>query len=167
VSVILQDEAMAYLRTSATTTNVDPTVLQGLIDTAESMVSQRVGPLVSASQSTITFGGPSFVLPTTTTAVTSATNLDGNAVTTGFRIGVGGVVTNSSCSLGTWTLVYTAGWVEMPAPIRTAVLELVRHLWRPQRGTSARPVDDSPAPGYLIPNRVRELLDPYALPGFA
>ena len=167
MSVILQDEAMAYLRTSATTTNVDPTVLQGLIDTAESMVSQRVGPLVSASQSTITFGGPSFVLPTTTTAVTSATNLDGNAVTTGFRIGVGGVVTNSSCSLGTWTLVYTAGWVEMPAPIRTAVLELVRHLWRPQRGTSARPVDDSPAPGYLIPNRVRELLDPYALPGFA
>jgi len=166
VSVILQDEAMAYLRMSATTTNVDPTVLQGLIDTAESMVSQRVGPLASASQSTITFGGPSFVLPTTTTAVTSATDLDGNAVTTGFRIGVGGVVTNSSCSLGTWTLVYTAGWVEMPAPIRTAVLELVRHLWRPQLGTAARPAEDN-GPGYLIPNRVRELLDPYTLPGFA
>jgi len=158
---------MAYLRTSATTTNVDPTVLQGLIDTAESMVSQRVGPLVSASQSTITFGGPSFVLPTTTTAVTSATDLDGNAVTSGFKVGVGGVVTNSSCALGTWTLVYTAGWAELPAPIRTAVLELVNHLWRPQRGTATRPVDDSPAPGYLIPNRVRELLDPYALPGFA
>ncbi len=166
MSVILQDEAMAYLRTSATTTNVDPTVLQGLIDTAESMVSQRVGPLVSASQSTITFGGPSFVLPTTTTAVTSATNLDGNAVTTGFRIGVGGVVTNSSCSLGTWTLVYTAGWVEMPAPIRTAVLELVRHLWRPQLGAMARATEDN-APGYLIPNRVRELLDPFTLPGSA
>jgi hypothetical protein len=166
VSVILQDEVMAYLRTSATTTNVDPTVLQGLIDTAESMVSQRVGPLVSASQSTITFGGPSFVLPTTTTAVTSATDLDGNAVTIGFRIGVGGVVTNSSCSLGTWTLVYTAGWVEMPAPIRTAVLELVRHLWRPQLGAMARATEDN-APGYLIPNLVRELLDPFTLPGFA
>ena len=166
MSVILLDEAMAYLRMSATKTNVDPTVLQGLIDTAESMVSQRVGPLVSASQSTITFGGPSFVLPTTTTAVTSATDLDGNAVTTGFRIGVGGVVTNSSCSLGTWTLVYTAGWVEMPAPIRTAVLELVRHLWRPQLGAMARATEDN-APGYLIPNRVRELLDPFTLPGFA
>lgn len=166
MSVILLDEAMAYLRMSATTTNVDPTVLQGLIDTAESMVSQRVGPLVSASQSTITFGGPSFVLPTTTTAVTSATDLDGNAVTIGFRIGVGGVVTNSSCSLGTWTLVYTAGWVEMPAPIRTAVLELVRHLWRPQLGAMARATEDN-APGYLIPNRVRELLDPFTLPGFA
>ena len=166
MSVILQDEAMAYLRTSATKTNVDPTVLQDLIDTAESMVSQRVGPLVSASQSTITFGGPSFVLPTTTTAVTSATDLDGNAVTIGFRIGVGGVVTNSSCSLGTWTLVYTAGWVEMPAPIRTAVLELVRHLWRPQLGAMARATEDN-APGYLIPNRVRELLDPFTLPGSA
>nr|MCH9838358.1 hypothetical protein [bacterium] len=113
MSVILLDEAMAYLRMSATTTNVDPTVLQGLIDTAESMVSQRVGPLAAvmewAEQSTITFGGPSFVLPTTTIAVTSATDLDGNAVTSGFRIGVGGVVTNASCALGTWTLVYTAG----------------------------------------------------------
>ena len=161
------DEAMAYLRMSPSSTNVDEAVLQATIDTAESLVAQRVGPLASGAQSSILFGGPSFVLPTTTTAVTSATDLDGNAVTSGFRIGVGGVVTNSSCALGTWTLVYTAGWAEMPAPIRTAVLELVSHLWRPQRGTSARPVDDSPAPGYLIPNRVRELLDPYALPGFA
>ncbi len=167
MSVILLDEAMAYLRMASSTANVDGAVLQGLIDAAESLVAQRVGPLASASQSSIVFGGPSFVLPTTTTAVTSATDLDGNAVTSGFRIGVGGVVTNASCALGTWTLVYTAGWAELPAPIRTAVLELVNHLWRPQRGTAARPVDDSPAPGYLIPNRVRELLDPFTLPGFA
>ena len=167
MSVILLDEAMAYLRMALNTTNVDGAVLQGLIDAAESLVAQRVGPLASGAQSSILFGGPAFVLPTTTTAVTSATDLDGNAVTSGFKVGVGGVVTNSSCALGTWTLVYTAGWAELPAPIRTAVLELVNHLWRPQRGTATRPVDDSPAPGYLIPNRVRELLDPYALPGFA
>lgn len=166
MSVILLDEAMAYLRMSPSSTNVDEAVLQATIDTAESLVAQRVGPLASASQSSIVFGGPSFVLPTTTTAVTSATDLDGNAVTSGFRIGVGGVVTNASCALGTWTLVYTAGWAELPAPIRTAVLELVRHLWRPQLGAAARATDDG-APGYLIPNRVRELLDPYALPGFA
>ena len=167
MSVILLDEAMAYLRMASSTANVDGAVLQGLIVAVESLVAQRVGPLASASQSSIVFGGPSFVLPTTTTAVTSATDLDGNAVTSGFRIGVGGVVTNASCALGTWTLVYTAGWAELPAPIRTAVLELVSHLWRPQRGTATRPVDDSPAPGYLIPNRVRELLDPFTLPGFA
>jgi hypothetical protein len=167
VSVILLDEVMAYLRMSPSSTNVDEAVLLGTIDTAESLVAQRVGPLASGAQSSILFGGPSFVLPTTTTAITSATDLDGNAVTSGFRLGVGGVVTNSSCALGTWTLVYTAGWAELPAPIRTAVLELVSHLWRPQRGTATRPVDDSPAPGYLIPNRVRELLDPFTLPGFA
>jgi len=166
VSVILLDEAMAYLRMSPSSINVDESVLQATIDTAESMVAQRVGPLASGAQSSIVFGGPSFVLPTTTTAVTSATDLDGNAVTSGFKVGVGGVVTNSSCALGTWTLVYTAGYSTLPAPIRTAVLELVRHLWRPQLGTAARPSDDG-APGYLIPNRVRELLDPYALPGFA
>lgn len=166
MSVILLDEAMAYLRMSPSSTNVDEAVLQGLIDTAESLVAQRVGPLASGAQSSILFGGPSFVLPTTTTAVTSATDIDGNAVTSGFKLGVGGVVTNSACALGTWTLVYTAGWVEMPAPIRTAVLELVRHLWRPQLGAAARATEDN-APGYLIPNRVRELLDPYALPGFA
>lgn len=167
MSVILLDEVMAYLRMSPSSTNVDEAVLQATIDTAESLVAQRVGPLASGAQSSILFGGPSFVLPTTTTAITSATDLDGNAVTSGFRLGVGGVVTNSSCALGTWTLVYTAGWAELPAPIRTAVLELVSHLWRPQRGTATRPVDDSPAPGYLIPNRVRELLDPFTLPGFA
>lgn len=166
MSVILLDEAMAYLRMSPSSINVDESVLQATIDTAESMVAQRVGPLASGAQSSIVFGGPSFVLPTTTTAVTSATDLDGNAVTSGFKVGVGGVVTNSSCALGTWTLVYTAGYSTLPAPIRTAVLELVRHLWRPQLGTAARPSDDG-APGYLIPNRVRELLDPYALPGFA
>lgn len=166
MSVILLDEAMAYLRMSPSSTNVDEAVLQATIDTAESLVAQRVGPLASGAQSSIVFGGPSFVLPTTTTAVTSATDLDGNAVTSGFKVGVGGVVTNSSCALGTWTLVYTAGYSTLPAPIRTAVLELVRHLWRPQLGTAARPSDDG-APGYLIPNRVRELLDPYALPGFA
>lgn len=166
MSVILLDEAMAYLRMSPSSINVDESVLQATIDTAESLVAQRVGPLASGAQSSIVFGGPSFVLPTTTTAVTSATDLDGNAVTSGFKVGVGGVVTNSSCALGTWTLVYTAGYSTLPAPIRTAVLELVRHLWRPQLGTAARPSDDG-APGYLIPNRVRELLDPYALPGFA
>jgi len=166
VSVVTTAEAADYLRVNTRSTAVDMDLLQGLIDTAEGLVAQRVGPLASGSQTSIAFGGPAFVLPTTTTAVTSATDLDGNAVTSGFKVGVGGVVTNSSCALGTWTLVYTAGYSPLPAPIRTAVLELVRHLHRPQLGTAARPAEDN-GPGYLIPNRVRELLDPYTLPGFA
>ncbi len=166
MSALSAEDVAAYLRANVRSGSVDLGLVQSLVDTAESLVAQRVGPLASGAQSSILFGGPSFVLPTTTTAVTSATDLDGNAVTSGFKLGVGGVVTNSACALGTWTLVYTAGYSTLPAPIRTAVLELVRHLWRPQLGTAARPSDDG-APGYLIPNRVRELLDPYALPGFA
>ncbi|MBK8399930.1 MAG: hypothetical protein IPL29_02315 [Propionivibrio sp.] len=57
MSVILLDEAMAYLRMSPSSTNVDEAVLQATIDTAESLVAQRVGPLASGAQSSIVFGG--------------------------------------------------------------------------------------------------------------
>ena len=166
MSALSAEDVAAYLRANVRSGSVDLGLVQSLVDTAEALVAERVGPLASGSRASIVFGGPSFVLPSTTTAVASATDLDGNVITSGFKLGVGGVVTNSACALGTWTLVYTAGYSTLPAPIRTAVLELVRHLWRPQLGTAARPSDDG-APGYLIPNRVRELLDPYALPGFA
>ncbi len=169
MSVLTAAEVVAYLRVNGQSANVDDSVLQGLIDTAEALVAQRVGPLTSGSQTLVTTGSP-FVLPAATvSAVASATNIDtGQAVTTGFIIGAGGVVTNLSCAFGTWTVVYTAGWAQMPCPVRTAVLELVRHLWKPQQGALSRP-QSSPADGvgYLIPNRVRELLNPYAISGFA
>ena len=51
MSVILLDEAMAYLRMSPSSTNGDEAVLQATIDTAESLVAKRVGPLASGAQS--------------------------------------------------------------------------------------------------------------------
>lgn len=166
MSALTIPEVMAYLRTSQSSTAVDDGVLQGLLDTAEEMVAQMVGPLLSGSHSALVQGGPLFVLPTTTSAVASATNSDGVVVSSGWSIGPGGVASNSSCAYGAWTVVYTAGWSVIPAPVRTAVLELVRHLWRPQLGSMARRVEEA-GPGYLIPNRVRELLAPYTMPGFA
>lgn len=169
MSVLNTADVVAYLRVNGPSATVDESVLQVLIDTAEALVAQRVGPLASGSQTTVTTGSP-FVLPASTvSAVASATNIDtGQSVTTGFVIGAGGVVTNLACAFGTWTVVYTAGWAQMPYPVRTAVLELVRHLWKPQQGALSRP-QSSPADGvgYLIPNRVRELLAPYTIPGFA
>ena len=41
MSVILQDEAMAYLRTSATTTTVDPTPVQGHLDIARFITTPK------------------------------------------------------------------------------------------------------------------------------
>ena len=67
---------------------------------------------------------------------------------------------------GTWTLVYTAGWAELPAPIRTAVLELVSHLWRPQRGTAAVPSMTRPRPA-TSSRTGSAIAGPFTIPGFA
>lgn len=53
-----------------------------------------------------------------------------------------------------------------PAPVRLATLFLVEHLWESQRGPAAIPsaADELvtvTGVGYAIPNRVKELLDPY------
>lgn len=75
--------------------------------------------------------------------------------------------------LGTVQVTYTAGYASQPASDRQGVLEMVRHLWETQRGTlAAMPrgagLDDyNPGTGYSIPNRVKELWDFDAVPGFA
>ena len=51
------------------------------------------------------------------------------------------------------------------APVKLATLELIRHWWEVQRGPSAAPLDedyvDVSVMGYGIPNRVKQMLDPY------
>ena len=77
---------------------------------------------------------------------------------------------------GTWTgqvtVAYTAGPVTgvIPDDVRQAVLELARHVWETHRGGSGQPrlggADDLmfSGAGYLVPNRVAELLADY-VPG--
>ena len=106
------------------------------------------------------------VFLTSVVSVVSAVSATLGTVTSGFTVGVGGVVTNPGLGESDWTVTYTAGWATIPAGMRLAVLEMVRHLWRPQRGSTARGPEDN-GPGYLVPNRVRELIEPHLLPGFA
>lgn len=72
---------------------------------------------------------------------------------------------------GNISVTYTAGAAGTPANIRLATLEFVKHIW--QWGQQAnRPVfgaapDEQTGPGpagYLMPNRVRELLEPNLRP---
>lgn len=71
------------------------------------------------------------------------------------------------------TVTYVAGYLDPPQVAQQAVLELTRHLWQTQRGNVALPtlggVDDYPQTGaaWSLPNRVRELLAPLTMPGFA
>jgi hypothetical protein len=63
-----------------------------------------------------------------------------------------------------WT--YVAGRVIIPAPITLATKELVRHLWRSQRGATGLPLQGGedvyvPTLPFALPNGVRELLAPY------
>lgn len=71
---------------------------------------------------------------------------------------------------GDVTVTYVVGRSEVPPAVRLATLELVRHMWESQSGGGGdRPdypgqeFDQAPSAGYLVPNRVAELLRPYLL----
>lgn len=71
---------------------------------------------------------------------------------------------------GWYTLVYTAGWTTVPYRVKNAGLELARHLWLTQNGSSGRgrSDDDIPVPmGFAVPRRVDELLMSVNVGGFA
>jgi len=68
------------------------------------------------------------------------------------------------------TLVYTAGLASVPYRGKNAGLELARHLWLTQNGSSGRgrSDDDIPTPmGFAVPHRVDELLQTMTVGGFA
>lgn len=68
------------------------------------------------------------------------------------------------------TLVYGAGLTTVPYNYTNAGLELARHLWLTQNGSSGRgrADDDIPVPmGFAVPRRVDELLMTTRIGGFA
>lgn len=169
MSVITLDEASAYLRVQLTSASIDVDVLQGVIDAAEEVVTSIVGPLASSPAVAVVQGGPVLVLPSWPVAsVVSITDASGRVLADGFSVTRSGVVTAATIPPGVYAVSYAAGWAPLPASIRSAVLEMVRHLWQPQRGSTTRGPDPAgQPPGYLIPNRVRELLDPYRMVSIA
>lgn len=73
---------------------------------------------------------------------------------------------------GWYTVVYTAGHATIPYRLKNAGLELARHLWLTQNGSTGRgrTDDDIPTPmGFAVPRRVDELMGsiPTAVLGFA
>lgn len=124
-------------------------------------------------------GNPTVTEYTPTAQVIAAEPLDTTSSFTGYGYQVdrtSGILTRTSGGLGTcWRgrvkVVYTAGSTVVPADVRQAALVLVDHLWQTQRGgVGTLPVgldltDETSAPafgvGFTLPNRVRELLEPY------
>lgn len=160
----------------------DEDKIQATIDAAETAIGARVGPLASTTVTRrVRSCDGSLVLPVMPAAsLTSVTYVGGSVVTLGdiYLDTAIGVATYSQQTRGfvpgLYTVVYTAGYAALPGgtpdDLLLAVKELVRHLWRTQRGSgTARPGTVAPetlantltAGAYIFPIRVEQLIAPY------
>lgn len=173
---------MAALTLSEVKSHLNVTVLThdaelvAFIEAAEAAIAQRVGPLTPVAR-TVRVSPASRVLrvPTPAASLTGVTDADGVALTVGdlFLDGASGLVSFNDGTGFTsryYTVTYMAGRDPVPADLKLAVKELVRHFWTTQRGTGPRPgggpLSEStsntvPGAAYLLPFRVSELLKPH------
>lgn len=153
------------------------TELQATIDAAEGLIAKICGPLAStATTSKVDGGGRSRSLALPVMPVISLTSVTGNA---GEVVAVSDLsvlppnqvvyTLGGACFPSAWyTVVYQAGRATVPVGLLFAVKEMVRHLWTSQQG-AGRPGNQQPTstPGFLIPNLVREALEPYKQHGIS
>lgn len=174
MSVVDLASTKRHLTITATTHDAE---LQSFIDTAEAAIGERVGPLAATTQTArVRGGGRMLVLPKSPAiSLTSVTPADdATALTLGdlYLDKDAGLVTyedGGSFPARHYTVVYEAGRAALPADLRTAVLELVRHLWDTQRGPTRRPGSTAsdaasntiPGAAYMFPFRVEQLLAPH------
>lgn len=75
-----------------------------------------------------------------------------------------GLVRVPSSEVGVWTVQVTGS--AMPADLELAVLEIGRHLYNSQRTTlNTGQAAGVTVPAYTIPNRAKDLMEPYLVPG--
>jgi uncharacterized phiE125 gp8 family phage protein len=174
MTVLTLDEIKEHLNITDSTYDDE---LTGFIEAAEAIIAERVGPLEETTfTSTVDSSDGRLILPAkpviSITSITLISPARGSAL--GFSYGAtdlhlnrqsGEVTTSTGYGLvaGRYEVVYEAGLTVLPASLRLAVKEMVRHLWKSQRGGSQRPgsTDQAAAPGYLIPYHVQGLLQPH------
>lgn len=153
---------------------------------AESVVSERVGPLTEATFTERVHAASALILANR--PVTELVSVA--SVGTGVSVDIGTLMIDGEgrdrfrverldgarFTRGRYTVTYKAGWstasASLPEGLELAILELMRHLWAPKRGTAVRrpgsPVDTDRPPGYLFPYVVESALEPYTpTDGFA
>lgn len=64
-------------------------------------------------------------------SVTSITNSDGTAYTTGITVTADGYLEHDNLHTGRWTVVYVSGFAAVPADLKLAALEDIRGLYQP------------------------------------
>lgn len=154
----------------------DDNELVAMIDRAQAILTVRVGPLEPTTYTEVYTGpGPIVLRRYPVISVSSVTDV-GNAVTDSYLDVDSGVLYGTfSTQLRAVSVTYVAGRALLPADLEAALLELVRHLWKSQRGGgSLRPTfpgdenpQQQPGVGYLLPYRVESLIEPYRLRSIA
>lgn len=148
--------------------------LQDFIDTAESVIVERCGPLAptAVTDRIAARVGASLLLSTAPViSVTSVTTSDGSTVAVPDLVATEAGVLSYADGLTPfgstiYTVTYQAGRSTLPAALLMAVREELRHLWKTQRGSAVRPgsADAGQAPAnYLVPHVVAELIEPYRM----
>lgn len=183
MSALTLAQAKTHLNLSAATTH--DVELQTFIDAAEAAIEAVIGPITARSVTAVIRSGntSTLVLPVAPAiSLTSVVVDDGAAEVLGdFSLDLAsGLVTRAepwadSFAAGIYTITYSAGRNPVPADIRLAIAEMVRHLWSTQRGPSGRPgsqqsetlANTLPGAAYALPVRVTQLLAPHTFAGLA
>lgn len=171
MSLVSVPSLKAYLNI---TRDVSNTELQVIIDAAEAAIANYVGPLAVGDSTTVRVnGGAMLVLPAVPVdAVTVIETPDGQVidlalVTVNQASGLVYYNDNySGFSSPVYDVTFTTGWAtdSVPGDVVLAIMELCRHLWRPQLGGGSRAnTGDAEAPGagYMLTPRVEQLIEPY------
>ena len=200
MALVTISEVRTHLNIPASDTSHD-TELQGFMDAAQVIIENIVGSVVQTTYTETYDGGNSYIefrhkpvfsitsvseyQGSTLTAVAVATN-PALATTPSYtfdsfmnrvvRRNAGGWESYFPLGANAIAITYVAGLASVPANVRLAALELIRHLYqqtqqggRPSFGGSGSDETYSPGSGYAVPNRVLELLDatPKLIPGIA
>jgi hypothetical protein len=148
--------------------------IQATIDAAEAILANTVGPLTTLAARTDRLpGGDKLVLADRAGhqrhlghQPRRVVTVDLTTVTKNLPAGVLYFTDNlTRFSSSAYDVTYVPGRATLPGDLLLAVKEMVRHLWMTQRGSGASRSGggDQQAPGYLMPYRVQELLEPYRL----
>lgn len=165
MSVLTLAEAKAHLRMKESDND---TGLQDVIDDAEGIAATIVGPLTVGASSTVRVqGGYRLILPVapigTVTAVTTpdGQTLDLSLLSYNKPAGIVYFTDNrSGFSSAIYDVTYTSGYTTIPGDIMWGIKELVRELWKTQRGARTNTTGD---PGATLTDW-RQWLEPYRLP---
>lgn len=172
MAVLALADVKAHLNITGTANDAE---LSAFVEAAVAAIGERVGPLEPVARTVrVTASRYGLRVPSPAASLTSVTDADGEVLTLAdlYLEPASGLVTfNDGRAMVSryYTVAYMAGRDPVPADLKLAVKELVRHYWQTQRGPTRRPgstasetmANTVPGAAYALPFRVSELIKPH------